>query len=90
LVHFTVRSLAETDSPGRAQTGTRLVASPGVSDNKFTFAGGEPTLQYDLVRSREDAGIRLITRAIAKERMKPPLAETTWAGRLGRTNFAKV
>ena len=27
-----VRSLAETDSPGRAQTGTRLVASPGVSD----------------------------------------------------------
>ena len=27
-----VRSLAETDSPGRAQTGTRLAASPGVSD----------------------------------------------------------
>ena len=27
-----VRSLAETDSPGRAQTETRLAASPGVSD----------------------------------------------------------
>jgi len=27
-----VRSLAETDSPGRAQTGTRLAASPGMSD----------------------------------------------------------
>ena len=28
-----VRSLAETDSPGRAQTETRLAASPGVSDS---------------------------------------------------------
>jgi hypothetical protein len=27
-----VRSLAETDNPGRAQTGMRLVTSPGVSD----------------------------------------------------------
>jgi hypothetical protein len=61
------------------------------TEYKFTFAGGEPTLLYDLVRSRDgDAGISLITRAIANERMKPPLAETTWAGRLGRTNFAKV
>ena len=48
-------------------------------------------LLYDLMRSQDgDAGISLITRAMAKERMKPPLAETTWAGRLGRTNFAKV
>ena len=33
-----VRSLAETDSPGRAQTGTRLAASPGVSDSLTTTA----------------------------------------------------
>jgi hypothetical protein len=61
------------------------------AEYKFTLTGGGPTLLYDLVRSQEgDAGISLITRAVAKERMKPPLAETTWAGRLGRTNFAKV
>ena len=43
-----------------------------------TFAGGEPTLLYDLVRSQDgDAGISLITRAMAKARMKPPLVETT-------------
>ena len=37
-----------------------------------------------------EASISLITRALAKARMKPPLAETTWADRLGRTNFSKV
>ena len=43
------------------------------------------------MRSQDgEAGISLITRALAKARMKPPLAETTWTGRLGRTNFAKV
>ena len=61
------------------------------AEYKFSFTGGGPTLLYDLIRSQDgEAGISLITRALAKARMKPPLAETTWAGRLGRTNFSKV
>jgi hypothetical protein len=61
------------------------------AEYKFTFTGGEPTMLHDLVRSQDgEAGISLITRELAKARMKPPLAETTWTGRLGRTNFTKV
>ena len=61
------------------------------AEYKFTFTGGEPTLLYDLIRSQDgEAGISLITRALAKARMKPPLAEATWSGQLGRTNFTKV
>jgi hypothetical protein len=34
-----VRSLAETDNPGRAQTGMRLATSPGVSDTSILCSG---------------------------------------------------
>ena len=38
--------LAETDSPGRAQTGTRLAASPGVSDSKYGTARLDTTVHH--------------------------------------------
>ena len=86
--HFTVR---EAVMWGDRWAGPSGSVEAWAAEHKFTYVGGEPTLLHDLVRSQDgDAGTSLITRAMTKERMKPPLAETTWAGRLGRTNFAKV
>jgi len=86
--HFTVREAVMWGDRWAGPSGS-VEAWP--AEYKFTFTGGGPTLLYDLIRSQDgEAGISLITRALAKARMKPPLAETTWADRLGRTDFSKV
>ena len=66
-----VRSLAETDNPGRAQTGTRLVTSPGVSDR-----GGRPALQGRLKRRGIHGRVRPHKPCVAKTDISHPYLDT--------------
>ena len=59
--HYTVREAVMWGDRWASPSGS---VETWPAEYKFTFAGGEPTLLYDLVRSQDgDAGISLITRA---------------------------